>query len=148
MRAGFTALVFTNMISRKYTTMKYGENPLEVTREMCEKWANRLYEKVINRENVQHDVWIVPALFQATHYINAGFHLPADGTSEVERILRVWNNYAEYYQRLSPDNASDLLGYHVLGIRAERNINFGEELYGDYGISYIFNRLGKLEKCI
>lgn len=60
---------------------------MAVTWDTFEKWVNQLSKTVFDRNQVVHQVWIVPALFHARPYINDGQNFSGDGALENERIV-------------------------------------------------------------
>lgn len=53
---------------RQHTKSKYGDHILEVGRETFHQRSDPLHEKVVDRYNVEHDVWIVPVPFYSVLY--------------------------------------------------------------------------------
>lgn len=59
---GFTASSFKS----------YGQTIMKATRQTFSKLGNRLQESAMDRNMVQHLVWMVPVLFCAMCYLNNG----------------------------------------------------------------------------
>lgn len=68
----YVSVQHTDLRRRHNTTLTYDVWLMEVTRKTIQKMAGHLHEKVVDREHVEDDVWIVPAPFCAMHYINDG----------------------------------------------------------------------------
>lgn len=131
MCAGFYygPILIEDLSQCQHTTMRYEEFITEVTREAFQKWANLRHDKVVGRENVDHEVWISSAPFSAMPYINGAGKLPCDEAPEVERVQRMRNNSVEFYKTRSPDSASCFQSHHILDLQAVRDMNVGESLY-------------------
>lgn len=66
----FLTLAYTDLTQHQYPTLMYGEHIMEVTRKAFQNWASWLHEKVVDRDNVEQNLWIVQAPFHAMRYIN------------------------------------------------------------------------------
>lgn len=51
----------------------------------------------MDRDNIKHDVWIVPSTFCTTCYINGGGYRPGDEAPELEGVMNVRKNDVELY---------------------------------------------------
>lgn len=57
----FECLMCLDMSWSRDPTMKYEEQIKKVTGKRFQKFGNRLYEKVVEGGNLEHDDWIVPS---------------------------------------------------------------------------------------
>lgn len=78
-----------------------------VTRERFQKLANHLCEKVVDRDNVEHDLWMESAPFCAMQYINDGRCLPVDEALQSECVRNVCKTNEEFYKKTSLDRPAD-----------------------------------------
>lgn len=76
--------MFADVSFRQGTTMRYGEDIIEVTRQKFQKCTNRLHEMVVDRDDVEHVMWIVSAPSCAMSCINDGLYLPGNEAPVVE----------------------------------------------------------------
>lgn len=83
---------------------------MDVTSEMSQMWANQLHqlhEKLADRDNTDHNVWIVQALFCAMRYLKS-LEVPSQGrVPVVETLKNVCRNDGDFYQTHSPDGLAD-----------------------------------------
>lgn len=62
---------------------------MEVNRLTFQIWANDVYEDVVNRDKIEQNVCIVPALFCALHFVNPDIQLFGDKARELEHVRPV-----------------------------------------------------------
>lgn len=74
--------------------------------------------------DVVHQCWTVRLSGEAAH--------------EMKRVRQDQKSNVELSQTWSPDSVSDLTSFHNLPILCKRNIDYREELFVEYGISYDF----------
>lgn len=58
--------------------MKNRKHIMKLTKDIFPKWASRLHEKVHDRDNVEHNMWIVAVPFCAMLHINYRGYFPGD----------------------------------------------------------------------
>lgn len=102
------------------------------------KVASCLKGKVVNKDNVAHDMRIIPASFCVMRYINDGRYLTVEKAPYVGNLRHVQNINAEFFQTQSPGVAAGFQHPPILGTQAFCDINVGEEFYCDYGSYYDF----------
>lgn len=61
-------------------------------------WGHHSHEKVVQRDKVQHNVWILPAPFCAMRYVNNGRYLTADDDQELDHVRNMPKNNVELYR--------------------------------------------------
>lgn len=71
--------------------MRYEEHIMGVTKEEFHKGANILQEVTIDKNNVEHDTWIVAELVCAMQFFNDRGYSPGDEVWEVELLTRMQN---------------------------------------------------------
>lgn len=67
-----------------HKTKSYREVVMQMTTGTSWKWTNRLTEKFIENNRIEHKVWIVPALFLAMRFTNHVSYLPGEATLETK----------------------------------------------------------------
>lgn len=77
--------------------LTYGERFMGATKATFQIWANHLHNKVVERDNIEHDMWIVPAPFCAMPNINGCGHLPGNEDQEMNRVKNMLKNNVEFY---------------------------------------------------
>lgn len=104
-------------------------------RQFCNSKNGRsgLDDKVAVNTAVDHSVWIVPALFCVTCYINDARYLPKDGFAQ-NRSVRKPN--VDLEQNFMIDTARDMTFHTILTVKLTRNINNEEKTFLHYGIDY------------
>lgn len=132
------SLMYEDVCRRQQATKTFSAHTRAMTQDLLKKWANPLPETVIDRSQVEHRVWILPTPFCAKQYISDERYLMGHGASENERSAAVRQNNVKFYQRTSLDWPSGSQTHSILSIRAIKDIEYGEELYVVYGISYRF----------
>lgn len=75
-----------------------GENLTDVTKELFWKRPSRFAESALYGEAVLHQMWILPALFYGTKYINDALHIEGDEALESERARRAQKNDVGFNQ--------------------------------------------------
>lgn len=68
----YGSFVYKNLSSGGYSFKKYGESTMKVRKDTFLKWMNWPPEMAMDRNMVQHPVWMVPASFCAVRYMNDG----------------------------------------------------------------------------
>lgn len=70
--------MYEDLYQRQKTANSYSEHTTAVTLSTFENWTKQWLEIVIDRYQVEHPVWIVPASFCAMRYINEGLCFAGD----------------------------------------------------------------------
>lgn len=68
---------------------------------MPQKLGNRLHEKFVDWNNVEHDVWIWSAPCCAMQYVSDGSYLLGDDALELDHVRNLRKNNLELYQTRS-----------------------------------------------
>lgn len=71
-------------------------------------------------------------------YINEAQYLPGDAAPDPERVNQAQEDNVEVYQTKSLDSVSDLTSLRIIAILTKQNIDYLEQLYVDYSISFEF----------
>lgn len=112
---------------------------MQLTVETFWMWANKLQENVTVTNGVDHNIWIVPALFRARRYLNDARYLSGDTTTNSERWENRRQNIFKFLQSKSPSPPTEFSSFRFLSIQALRNIFVREKLLVHYGIKYDFS---------
>lgn len=78
-----------------------------MTRYTSKKWVNHLPETVIDRNEIEHPVWSVPAPCCAMQYANDERYLPGRFASKNKGLVAGRQYSVEFYEMRSPDSPSD-----------------------------------------
>lgn len=133
----YGALVYRSLADEGITCQKqYGEGPLAVTPERFQDRAMDTCFRVKDDNDQEHPVWIVPAPFCVTQYINDGRYLPEDKEINSSTPTRRRNNVEIVCSDIH--SVQDLRMCNVIMVVSRRNITAGEELFTDYGSEYEF----------
>lgn len=131
------SLGYADTLCCQHTKMRWTEHVTEEMREAFQKWADELHIKEVRRGNSKQDVRIFPA--PGMHYMCGGQNCLFNLASETELVRQLQNSNVGFCQSKSPGGASDFQSHHVLCIREKCNINVGDGLVCNYGISYDTN---------
>lgn len=58
------------------TKLTFDKCLMNVAKKMFEKWANHIHDIAVDRDNSEHDVWVVPALLRTLSYMKDHRDLP------------------------------------------------------------------------
>lgn len=72
----------------------------------------------MHRNNIEHDLCIVPSPFCALGNINHGNHLAGDESMGLELVRNVRKNNLKFYKTRYPNIPADFLFHQILAIRA------------------------------
>lgn len=94
----------------------YGRCEMQVTTENFHNYAKELPEKVIDKDVIEQNVWIIPVPFYAMRCINDPRQFPVDTTMETERWKKPRKKYEQLLQGWSPSSAKDCSTSRVLSV--------------------------------
>lgn len=99
----YGSLMIADLSYNQFTTMGQAEHIMEGRRETLQRWTNRLHEKVVEKDNLVHKVWIIPISFCRMRHTNDVHYMPGDEAPEVGCVQRLRKTYVEFYQTRSPE---------------------------------------------
>lgn len=110
------SLVYTYLIKDLSKTKMYGKGMMQVAAEAFRRLTNKLLEKVTDKEGVEHQVWIVPALLCGMWSMNNTKYLPAEITPEIGSTSNPRKSNVHIMQSRSPSSPKDfkILSVQVL----------------------------------
>ena len=128
---------------------------MRVMVENFETWSMKMEDKVVGKDGVAHDVWIVPAPWCATRYINDARYVEGDLTDRTGLVkpprvpkkgkdlgsgpyLRVPN--VEFKMVGPTDSPAELSEYTVCSVSTIREVKRGEEFFTSNGPDYDFKK--------
>lgn len=71
-------LLYADLCCQMNATLTSAWQFKKFTKNKLQNWTNHLHAKLVNRDNVEQNMWIVSASFIAIRYINSGRDLPRD----------------------------------------------------------------------
>ena len=151
----YGSLVYSNLAGSPQRYRTYGEGLMRVMVENFETWSMKMEDKVVGKDVVAHDVWIVPAPWCATRYINDARYVEGDLTDRTGLVkpprvpkkgkdlgsgpyLRVPN--VELKMVGPTDSPAELSEYTVCSVSTIREVKRGEEFFTSYGPDYDFKK--------
>lgn len=104
-----------------------------------QKWANSFNEKIVDKDNIDHNVWIVSAPFGDMPYIDSREYLPGEEPPELEHVNneRIYN--VELYHTRFQNVPGDFYSHWILGFQTSQNPFVVEDQYYDCHKFYTFN---------
>lgn len=121
----YRALVYSNLGQESQSTNKFGVVYLQVKAESFRRWSVRLDNKVCDKDERSHSVWVVPALYCAMRYIKNPRYLPGDKCKlDVRRIIPRTANV--HFKAGSTKWRGNCRKYELLQVVALRNIKVGK----------------------
>lgn len=132
----YGTLVYRDLTREKANKIVYGEGCMGVTPKNFKKAAMNTGVKVPDDAGNHHPCWIVPAKFCMAAYINDARYQADDLEKHLAGTRRARKENI-YYHTLTETNANKFKDHKLVSIIEKRNIAKNEELYGNYGSSYI-----------
>lgn len=94
--------MYANLTEKQHYKKTYCEVVMQVSAQTFRKLANELLEKVTDKNDTEHKVWIVLATFCTMQSINDTRYFPGDITLEAERLNNPRENNVQFLQSRSP----------------------------------------------
>lgn len=126
----YSSLVYDDICYRKSTTLTYGKQLMSATKDMVQACSNHVHEKLVDRNDAEHDSWIVPVQSSSVHCVESKmvstfFGTRSWGWSEGEIV----QNNIDVYQTSSPDGSADFQCLQILRTQALQNVKVRKELH-------------------
>lgn len=132
----FDFLVYSNPTRKWQMAKAFREGAMQMVARTFWMWANELLEMVIDKDEVEYKVSLVPALFCTMQYMNDAKYLPRDTTRETGRRLEPRDNSLPFCNLNHRYGLELWLLFRSLSVQALCNIALGEELRGRYVLNY------------
>lgn len=134
----YGSVVYSDLSGKPQKHRTYGEGVMAVTVQDFEKWAYKLDDRVVPVGGQSRTVWLVPAPFCVSRFMNDPRYLPGDkdGAQVREGVNREANVMFETSG--SPSNPRDFEDHKILAVVATKNIVRGQEIFVNYGNAYDF----------
>lgn len=100
---------------------------------------NELREKFMNKDGVEHNLWIIPSSFIAMRYISDARCLPKDTTLKDERLIKPKKKTVHLLHGRSTTSPKDFSSFKDFSTHAIHNFALGEELPVHHGNKYKFH---------
>ena len=102
-----------------------------------ETWSMRIDRKIRGKDGTWRTVWVVPAPWCVTRYINDARYIEGDSTPIHQRTRKP---NVEYDTLVPKDEEFNIGQFNACAIKTTRNIAKGEELFASYGEGYNFKK--------
>ena len=137
----YGTLLYKDVGSMRVLRSVHGFEPYTVTPELIRKFAVQLRDKVDDRKGASHEVYVCPAPFCASRYINDPRYNVGDPDMSLPMASQRTPNLklVESSQYGYGVDAKSLRNVDLLVFEAARDIAEGDELYWDYGPEYMFD---------
>ena len=130
-------VVYKNLSAQNATTKVYGSVVLGVRKKRFADKAVELRSKAVDDKDKEHPTFIVPAPFWVAGYINDPRYLP-DDRDEVERHTKLYRTAnVRFVESVASPSKHKLRSNGLVVIETIREIRTGEELFLDYGKSFV-----------
>lgn len=105
---------------------------MSVTVKWLPEWAVHIPENMTDGNETEQTVWMIPAVFCDTRYVDDARYPVAERTIVEERKLRPSQNKLFLNKTVYHNRSLEYVDHDIKNSKALRNICIGEELYADY----------------
>lgn len=109
---------------------------MQVASDKLGKWPNELLEKVIDKDGIEHILWLFLALIYDMQYINNNKYLSGDIPLKTERLKKSTLKNVQFFHGRSLSYQKTASSSKVFSLHAERNVALDKELLVYCGDEY------------
>lgn len=81
-------LFYVKLTKKQHRTKTYKQGVMQVTAESFRKWTSELAERMIDKDGIQHSMWIVPATYREKRYLSDARYVRRYTNLRVERLYK------------------------------------------------------------